>query len=138
MTEIKEELTTEHEIYISIGFKNPIDSESVKAVIDTFLSEEVANISSWGTHTKAEYIGIIDKCDKKNASLITTIESLQENFNRQIEGHKYTAGRYSDEMKETKRLNSLIESQKEEIEKLREIQRVLVLSKDQASIPLRP
>lgn len=40
------------------------------------------------------------------------LESQQEIFNKQVEGHKYTADRYSDEMKETKRLNAQIESLK--------------------------
>lgn len=63
------------------------------------------------------------------SSLITTIESLQESFDRQVEGHKYTAGRYSDEMKETKRLNALVESQKEEIEAIKTIlkQKIAIL-----------
>lgn len=83
MTEfLEEELTTEHDIYISIGLKNPMKSSELTEIIETILVENIY-MESWGTHTKNEYIEIMNEACEKTKVLTTTIQQLKE------ENYKY-------------------------------------------------
>lgn len=76
MVEDNEKLTTEHEIYLSVGLNIPMKTSVFKEIVDTLLFENIGYMQSWGTHTQAEYIGIIDEQDARIKQLEAEVERL--------------------------------------------------------------
>ncbi|MDQ0062345.1 hypothetical protein [Paenibacillus harenae] len=60
IAEIKEALIKDHELYLSVGLYDAMQPSQFKEVVDSLLSENIPYMQSWGTHTKDEYIDIID------------------------------------------------------------------------------
>lgn len=71
-----EKLTTEHELYVSVGLTVSMKPSAFKEVVDNLLFENIGYMQSWGTHTKSEYIGIIDEQSSKIKQLEAEIERL--------------------------------------------------------------
>jgi hypothetical protein len=63
MSKQSEQLTTEHELYISVSLEASaaMKTETFKNIVDELIFENIGYVQSWGVHTKDEYIGIIDK-----------------------------------------------------------------------------
>lgn len=57
----EEKLVKDHELYVSVGLKIAMKPSEFQKVVDDLLFDHIGYMDSWGTHTKAEYIGIIDK-----------------------------------------------------------------------------
>lgn len=74
---IEEEETTEHELYLSVGMNDPVKPSVFKEYIDNILSENI-RVKSWGVHTQAEYIGIIDDQQSIISQQAETIEKLKK------------------------------------------------------------
>ena len=76
MNEI-EKLTTEHDLFISIGLKVPIKPSVFAEDINTLLFENIGYMNSWGVHTKNQYIEICNNALSENAILKQEIEQLK-------------------------------------------------------------
>lgn len=84
MNDINEELTIDHNIYISVGLKNPMKPSTFKEIIDTLLFENIGYMTSWGTHTKDEWIKIVHDQELKIKSLKIENKQLQSNLDQVV------------------------------------------------------
>lgn len=74
----KEELVKDHELYISVGLRISMKPSDFQKVVDDLLFENIGYMDSWGTHTKSEYIGIIDKQQEEIKRLKETTNKLND------------------------------------------------------------
>jgi regulator of replication initiation timing len=88
MSDINEELTTEHDIYISIGLKQPMKPSDCNKLIDSLLTENF-NMSSWGTHTKNEWIEVLHELEGTIESQKEEIEDIKRHLGEHIAGLEF-------------------------------------------------
>jgi len=108
MDKIIDELTTEHDIYISIGLKHPMKPSECRDLIDSLLVENFT-MSSWGTHTKDEYIQIVLDQESKIKSLKSELETITHLLKSEAH-HKWVAEDKVEALKiENKKLQSSLD-----------------------------
>lgn len=76
----EDNLTTEHELFLSIGLNVPMKPSVFKQKIDALLFENLGYMNSWGTHTKHEYIDIYMSLEEKLNKITTTLNWIKSKF----------------------------------------------------------
>jgi hypothetical protein len=73
-------LTTEHELFVSIGLKTPVKPSVFRDEIDSMIFENIGYMQSWGVHTKHEYINIYESLEKKLGRASKVLNWIEKKF----------------------------------------------------------
>jgi hypothetical protein len=75
-----DKLTTEHELFISIGLKVPIKPSVFSKEIDSMIFENIGYVQSWGVHTKHEYIELCSSLQDRLNKVTDALTWIRKNY----------------------------------------------------------
>lgn len=85
----EEKLTTEHELWVSVGLHHAMKPSVFRETVNTALFENIGYMKSWGVHTKSECIALAERAIEENQVLKQALAfyANAENWKKKEDGH---------------------------------------------------